>query len=195
MSQVCLYRYLVKPTLLIFFIFAAKPAFSQIYSPNVVFQGSKSLVLSAGADHLFGKGQLSTGEIISSGCDHGACFFNIMYKDQKVYSPIGENFDNLRVYEYYFGGDGDKELVVQVDQKKIDRNDQYTGETTNLYIYRYSKGMIQKLFEKEIITYRTILQKSYIEFYMPSGLDAIWHYYKGSFYQMIPFRFPAPQVR
>jgi hypothetical protein len=145
--------------------------------------------------HLFDKGQLSTGETISSGCDHGACFFNILYKDQKVYIPVGENFDNLKVYEYDFGGDGDKELVVQVDQKKIGRHDNYTGETTNLFVYRYSRGMIQKLFEKEIMTYRTILQKNYIQFYLPAGLDAIWHYYHGGFYQMVPFRFPTPQVR
>jgi hypothetical protein len=179
----------------VFFIFTARPGFSQLYKSDVVFQGTKSLVLTAVAGHLFEKGQLSTGEMISSGCDHGACFVNILYKGQNVRATIGENFDNLKVYEYDFGGDGDKELVVQVDQKKIGRNDQYTGETTDLYVYRYAKGMIQPLFEKEIMTYRTVLEKNYIRFYMPSGLDAIWHYYKGSFYQMIPFRFPTPQVR
>jgi hypothetical protein len=45
------------------------------------------------------------------------------------------------------------------------------------------------------MSYKTILKKGYIEFYMPSGLDTIWHYYKGSFYQLTPFRLPTKQPR
>jgi hypothetical protein len=84
---------------------------------------------------------------------------------------------------------------VQVDQKKIGRNGDYSGETTILYVYQYSKGLLKKIFEKEIMMYQMIIKKDYIEFYLPAGLDAIWHYYLGRFYEMIPVRFPTKSMR
>jgi hypothetical protein len=165
-------------------------ATAQNYQSNVVFQGPKTLVLSAVGFNPPGKGTLPSGEPVSTGCDHGACFFSINYKGRNIRTNVSENLDNVKIYEYDFGGEGDKELVVQVEEKKYDRNDRSVGETTELFVYRYSKGMLQALFEKEIGQYKTIIKKDYIEFYMPSGLDTIWHYWDGSFYQMVPFQFP-----
>jgi hypothetical protein len=170
-------------------------ASAQGYRSNVVFQGTKTLVLSSAGFTTPGKGLLSTGELASSGCDHGACFFQLTYKGRNIRTSVGENYDNMQLYEYDFGGDGDKELVVQVDQKKIGRNGDYAGETTVIFVYRYAKGMIQALFEKEVGQYRTIVKKDYIEYYMPAGLDTIWHYWDGSFYQMVPFQLPQRQPR
>jgi hypothetical protein len=184
------------PRLLILFISAVSlDATAQNYQSNVVFQGPKTLVLSAVGFNPPGKGILSTGEPVGTGCDHGACFFKINYKGRNLRTNVSENLDNVKIYEYDFGGEGDKELVVQVDQKKIGRNGDFAGETTVLYIYRYAKGMLQALFEKEVGQYKTILKKDYIEFYMPSGLNTIWHYWDGSFYQMVPFQFPQRAPR
>jgi hypothetical protein len=179
----------------ILLLVASSPIFAPIfaqgshgYQSTVVFKGNKTNVLSA----LFGSqtpnGILSTGESVACGCDHGSCYFQIRYKGQNAAVGVGENYDKMKIYEYDFGGNGDKEIVVQVDLRKIAKNgDYYPGETTDLYVFRYSKGLIQKIFQKEIGLFTAVISPNYIELYSPSGLsDGIWHYYKGRFYEMVP---------
>lgn len=89
------------------------------------------------------QGKLSSGESLTSGCDHGACFFRISFKGRWVGESIGENFDNIRIYEYDFGGDGEKELVVVVDQQHIDNKGSYDRKAVVLSIYHYSGGLIE----------------------------------------------------
>jgi hypothetical protein len=161
-------------------------SYSQTYSSNVSFVGAKTVVLTT--TKMEAQGKLSTGELVKSGCDHGACYFQITYNGRKIAETLGENFSSLKIYEFDFGGDGDKELVVVVDQQKINKRGDYDGQTTILYVYRYSKGQMQKLFEKEVMYYKTVIKKGYIEYYMPSGLDTIWHYYLGTFYEMTPVK-------
>jgi len=158
---------------------------------NLIIQGNKTLALStpppSDGDLLntTGVGKLSSGELVRASCDHGACYFRINYNGKSVYASIGDNFSFMKMYEYDLGGDGDKELIVCVNQQEQTKSGD-DRETTLLYIYRYSKGMLEKMFEKEIKMYKTIIKKNYIEFYMPYGLDAIWHYYHGRLYQMNP---------
>jgi len=61
--------------------------------------------------------------------------------------------------------------------------------TTYLFVFAYSKGIIQKIFEKEIMTYKTKVNKDYIEFYLPSGLETVWNYYNGTFWVMTPTKY------
>lgn len=173
-------NFLILATLLI----SSINGYSQTYSSNVSFIGAKTVVLTT--TKMEAQGKLSSGETIKSGCDHGACYFQIIYNGRKIGETLGENFSALKIYEFDFGGDGDKELVVVVDQQKINKRGDYDGQTTMLYVYRYSKGQLQKIFEKEVMYYKTVIKKSYIEYYMPSGLDTIWHYYLGTFYEMTP---------
>jgi hypothetical protein len=86
------------------------------------------------------------------------------------------------IYEFDFGGDGDNEIVVINISPVVGTS----KETCYLNIYRYSKGIIEKLFEKEIMDYRTVVKKTYIEFYMPGGLDSVWNYFQGQFWLMTP---------
>ena len=72
---------------------------------------------------------------------------------------------SIKIYEYDFGGDGDKELIVTFDQQKINDKNDYDGITTIVYVYRYSKGLLQKIFDKEIMFYKTIIKPKYIEYY------------------------------
>ncbi len=171
---------LILATLLALFV----NSYSQTYSSNVSIVGTKSVVFVT--TKMEAQGKLSTGEIVKSGCDHGACGFQITYNDRKIAEMLGENFSALKIYEFDFGGDGDKELVVVVDEQKINKRGDYDRQTTTLYVYRYSRGLIQKIFEKEVMYYKTVIKKNYIEYYMPSGLDTIWHYYLGKFYEMTP---------
>lgn len=158
--------------------------YSQAYSSNVLFSGTNKAVLVT--NKMDAQGKLTTGEMLKSGCDHGACYFQIIYNGRKATEILGESFNGLKIYEFDFGSDGDKELVVMVDQTKFNKRGNVEGTTTFLYVYRYSKGLIQKIFEKEIMYYKTIIKRNYIEFYMPSGLDTIWHYYSGAFFEMVP---------
>jgi hypothetical protein len=119
-------------------------------------------------------GALSTGETVTTECFQGMCYVSIDYKGRKVTAPIGDRITVAQVYEYDFGGDGDKELIVVND---------YKGSSV-LYVFAYARGIIQKLFEKEIFNNRTIIKPNYIEFYLPRGLDTIWHYYQGTFWEM-----------
>ncbi len=121
-------------------------------------------------------GTLSSGEPVTTDCYQGLCYISIDYKGRKVTAPIGDRITMAQVWEYDFGGDGDKELIVVND---------YKGSSV-LYVFAYARGIIQKLYEKEIFNNRTIVKPNYIEFYLPRGLDTIWHYYQGSFWQMKP---------
>lgn len=121
-------------------------------------------------------GTLSSGESLTTECYQGMCYVTIDYKGRKVTAPIGDRITIAQVWEYDFGGDGDKELIVVND---------YKGSSV-LYVFAYSRGIIQMLYEKEIFNNRTILKPNYIEFYLPRGLDTIWHYYQGTFWQMKP---------
>lgn len=121
-------------------------------------------------------GTLSSGESLTTECFQGMCYISIDYKGRKVTAPIGDRITVAQVWEYDFGGDGDKELIVVND---------YKGSSV-LYVFAYSRGIIQKLYEKEIFNNRTVVKPAYIEFYLPRGLDTIWHYYQGMFWQMKP---------
>lgn len=154
--------------------------FSQTVSSNVEFVGRKILVLQAKSDAIQVTGKLSTGEIIKTGCDHGACYFRIEYKGRIIEKIIGGDITKMSIYEFDFGGDGDNEIVVVNDSQSVDDNRQ----TSFIYIYSYSRGIIEKLFEKEILYYKTIIKKDNIEYYMPSGLDSVWTYYQGQFWEM-----------
>jgi hypothetical protein len=119
-------------------------------------------------------GTLSSGESLTTECYQGMCYVTIDYKGRKVTAPIGDRITIAQVWEYDFGGDGDKELIVVND---------YKGSSV-LYVFAYARGIIQKLYEKEIFNNRTVVKPNYIEFYLPRGLDTVWHYYQGTFWQM-----------
>jgi hypothetical protein len=170
-----------KLTFLLLLFLSAK-LFSQTLIPNVEFVGNKILVLQAKKGAYAVTGKLSTGEVIKSGCDRNACFFRIEYKGRTIEKSVGSDFSKMIIYEFDFGGDGDNEIVV-VNISPVAGS---SKETCWLNIYRYSKGIIEKLFEKEIMDYRTVIKKTYIEFYMPGGLDSVWNYFQGQFWLMTP---------
>ncbi|UJP64892.1 hypothetical protein [Mongoliitalea daihaiensis] len=120
------------------------------------------------------EGKLSSGEVIKVVCFGGGCNLNIEYKGRIVLAQLIDSFDTIRVSEYDFADDGDFQLIVEV----------ILNDSNYLMIFRYGSGMIQKLFEKEIGYYKTIVKKNYIEYYMPSYLEAVWHYYNGGFFQL-----------
>lgn len=155
----------------LFFLFSC---YSYAQKSNVEFDGEKKLILSAQKGSIQGKGTLSTGEPITSGCDHGSCFIRIEYKGRTIQKAIGDDITNLSVYEYDFGHDGDKEIVVVNEFMN----------TTYLKVFSYGRGMIEKLFEKEVSYYRTVLKSEHIEYYLPSGLEGVWNYYQGKFWAM-----------
>lgn len=160
--------------ILLLLLFAPLRITSQEKFSNVEISGNKTLILRAIENDVYKTGKLSSGEVIKSGCSHGACYLQIEYKERKVEIIIGDDIKNLNVFEFDFGNDGDKEIVVV--------NDFF--ETSYLFVFSYGRGMIEKLFEKEILYYRTVLNKDYIEYYMPSGLDQVWNYYQGKFWTM-----------
>ncbi len=149
-------------------------SYSQDNYSDVEFKGQKTQVLTAKLSDISKFGKLSTGEIIKAGCDHGVCYIQIEYKGKNIYQGIGEDISKVTIYEYDFGNDGDKEIVVVNEFM----------DTAYLFIYAYGRGMIQKIFEKEIRYYRTVIKPNYIEYYMPSGLDQVWNYYQGRFWSM-----------
>jgi len=101
---------------------------------------------------------------------------SIDYKGRKIQAPIGETITHAAISEYDFGGDGDKELVIVNDHKG----------TSVLLIFAYARGIMQKLYEKEIFNNRTLIKPNYIELYSPGGLDTVWNYYQGIFWRMEP---------
>jgi hypothetical protein len=157
-------------------IFLSLGLYAQDKFSNVEISGPKTLIINVKEVDVYKSSKLSTGEVIKTGCSHGACYFQIEYKGRKIEENIGDDIKDLTIYEFDFGNDGDKELIVINDFM----------ETSYLFIYSYGRGLIEKLFEKEILYYRTVVNKDYIEFYMPSGLDQVWNYYKGGFWEMTP---------
>ena len=156
----------------------AHPVFSQQKISNVEFEGEKTEVLKS-TSTTYGKGTLSSGEAITNECLKGICYISIDYKGRKIQAPIGETITNESIFEYDFGGDGDNELVVVNDHKG----------TSVLFVFAYARGIIQKLYEKEIFNNRTVIKQNYIELYSPGGLDTIWNYYQGIFWVMKPSEF------
>jgi hypothetical protein len=164
-------------------IVASQFSFGQKIQSAVVFEGVKNLVL-ANKESV---GKLTSGETVRAWCDHGACGFKISFNGRNVTDAITDNLDDIEIYEFDFGGDGEKEIVVLSKLKPINKKGDYDPETIILSVYHYSKGLMQKLFLKNVgLNYKTVVKKNYIEHYLPSGLDEIWHYYKGYFYKMTP---------
>ena len=64
---------------------------------------------------------------------------------------------------------------------------EYKG-TSFLFVFLYSKGIIQELFKKEIKNNKVLISKDYIEYYLPAGLDSVWNFYKGRFWTMTPYK-------
>lgn len=154
------------------------PAFSQQKINNLEFGGDKTEILTSSSTS-YGKGTLFSGEAITTECLKGICYIMIEYKGRTIQTPIGESITSAAVYEFDFGEDGDMELVVVNDLKG----------TSVLYVFAYARGIIQKLFEKEIFNNRTVVKTDYIELYSPGGLDTIWNYHQGIFWVMKPFEF------
>ena len=165
-----------KLTFLLLLLLSAR-LFSQTTTSNVEFAGIRTQVLSSKKGVSQASGKLSGGELIKTGCSHGACFFQIDYKGRTVEQSIGNEIIKVNIYEFDFGSDGDNEIVVVND----------FGKTSFMYIYSYSKGIIKELFETEIKNNRTVIKKDYIEYYTPGGLDSIWNFFQGQFWSMTPY--------
>ena len=112
-------------------------------APEVQFSGNKLLVLLAKKEAMKSTGKLSSSEIVRVGCDQGACYFEIVYKDRSVKQTVGDDINRLNIYEYDFGADGDVEIVAV---------NEYKG-TSFLFVFLYSKGIIQELLIKYPIAY------------------------------------------
>jgi hypothetical protein len=167
----------MKHSVIIFlFLFSINMSGQNLVS-NVEFIGHTNQVLLAKKGALKAPGKLNSGEIVTVGCDQGNCYFEIEYKDRLVRQIIGDDITRLTILEYDFGSDGDLELVVINDFK----------ETSFLFIYSYSRGIIQKLFEKEIKNNKVVIKADYIEYYLTGGLESVWNYYAGKFWTMTPF--------
>ncbi|HEC42467.1 MAG TPA: hypothetical protein ENI20_06530 [Bacteroides sp.] len=148
-------------------------AFSQQKINNVEFEGDKTEILKSSSTS-YGKGTLSSGEAITNECLKGTCYMTIDYKGRKIQTPIGETITNLTIFEFDFAGDEDNELVIVNDFKG----------TSVLYVFAYARGIIQKLYQKEVFNNRTVIKTNYIEMYSPGGLDTVWNYYQGIFWSM-----------
>jgi len=144
---------------------------------GVEFADYKRQVLLVKKDAMKATGKLNSGELIGAGCDQGSCFFEIGYKGRKVRQNVGQDITRLTIYEFDFNADGDLELIAV---------NEFKGKAY-LYIFSYSKGIILKLFEKEIRSDKVIIKKDYIEYYLQGDLDLVWHYYQGNFWKMVPY--------
>jgi hypothetical protein len=140
---------------------------------NVEFEAEQTEILRS-TSTSYGEGTLSSGEPVTTECRKGTCYLSIDYKGRMIEAPIGESITNATVYEFDFGGDEDKELIVVNDHKG----------TSYLHVFAYARGIIQPLFMKEIFNNRTVIQKNYILLYSPGGLNMVWNYYQGSFWSM-----------
>lgn len=147
---------------------------------NVTFADYRNLILTVKKDAMKATGKLTSGELVSVGCEQNVCFFEIEYKDRKLRQPVGDDITRLTISEFDFNSDGDLELVVIND---------YRG-TSFLYVFSYSRGIIMKLFEKEIKYDRIVIRSDYIEHHLPTGMDIVWHYYQGGFWTMTPYSLP-----
>ncbi len=152
------------------------PSYAQQQISNVEFEGGDKTEVLKSTSTSYGKGTLSSGEPITTECAKGTCYVSIDYKGRKIQAPIGETITNATIFEFDFGGDGDKELVVVNDHKG----------TSVLHVFAYARGIIQPLFQKEIFNNRTLIKANYIELYSPGGLDTVWNYYQGIFWVMKP---------
>jgi len=146
----------------------------QTIKSDVAFTDYKTLILMARKDAMKATGKLASGEIVSVGCEQNACFFEIDYRGRKVRQVVGDDISQLAIYQFDFGADGDLELVVV---------NEFKG-TAFLYIYSYSRGIILKIFEKEVKSDKINIKNNYIEYHLPTGLDTVWHYYNGEFWTM-----------
>jgi hypothetical protein len=164
--------------LIILFLLMFSLSLAAQKAPDVQFSGNKLLVLLAKKEAMKSMGKLSSSEIVKVGCDQGACYFEIVYKDRSVRQIVGDDITRLNIYEYDFGADGDVEIVAV---------NEYKG-TSFLFVFLYSKGIIQELFKKEIKNNKVLISKDYIEYYLPEGLDSVWNFYKGRFWTMTPYK-------
>ena len=167
-----------KKLIFIFFLLSWVTVQAQERISNVVFEGNKKLVLQAVDSNLYVSGKLTSGDIIRSTCSGGSCSIEIEYKGRSVEVSIGDAILNLTVYEYDFSGDGDVELVVINDFM----------DTSYLFIFSYSRGLIEKIFQYEVSYYKTEIDENYIVYCLPSGPEGLWHYYKGYFWEMNPMK-------
>ena len=168
----------MKHIVIVFLILFSVNMSGQKLTSNVEFIGYKNQVLLAKKGAMKAMGKLNSGETIRVNCNQGVCYFEIEYKDRFVRQNIGEDVTILTINEFDFGADGDLELVVIND---------YKG-TSYLFIFSYSRGISQKLFEKEIKNNQVTIKKDYIEYYLSSGLESVWNYYLGKFWTMTPFK-------
>ncbi len=145
---------------------------------NVEFVGYKNQVLLAKKGAMKAPGKLSSGDVVSVGCEGGSCYFRIEYKGRTIEKAVGDDITQLAIYEYDFGEDGDYEIVVVND---------YKG-TSFMFIYSYSRGIIQELFKHEIKYNKTVIKKEYIECSVPGGEDSMWNFYQGQFWKMTPYK-------
>ena len=60
--------------------------------------------------------------------------------------------------------------------------------TSYIFIYSYSRGIIQELFAKEILNNKIVIKQEYIEYNNPDGEDLLWNYYQGQFWEMKPYK-------
>lgn len=164
--------------LTIFFFLFSVLLTGQRTESYVEFAEYKNLILLVKKDAMKATGKLTSGEIVSVGCEPGSCFFEIDYKTRRVRQNVGNDITKLTIHEFDFNADGDLELVVVND---------FNG-TAFMYIFSYSRGIILKLFQKEIKYDKVIIKKDYIEYYLPSGLDSVWHYYQGGFWNLTPYK-------
>jgi len=171
-------RVVMKNFTISFFLLFSLGISAQKSQPDVTFSGNKIQVLLAKKEALKAQGKLSSGELVRVGCDQGSCYFEIVYKDRSVRQIIGEDISRLNIYEFDFGADGDMEIVAV---------NEYKG-TSLLFVFLYSKGIIQELFKKEIKYNKVLINKDYIEYYLPAGFDSIWNFYKGRFWSMSQFK-------
>jgi len=163
--------------IILIFLFSINVSGQELQS-NVEFVGYKNQVLLAKKEAMKAPGKLWTGDIIKVGCEQGKCYFRIEYKGRTIEQVVGDDITQLTIFEYDFGEDGDKEILVVNDY----------NETSYLFIYSYSRGIIQKLFEKEIMSNKTVIKKEYIEYYVPGGEESLWNYYQGRFWGMTPYK-------
>lgn len=149
---------------------------SQSVATNFEFIGNKVQVLRLGAGQELATGRLSSGETVKVGCYGYDCFFRIEYKGRTIQTEI-EADEGFAVYEFDFGGDDDKEIVLV----------QHSEDEPQMVVLGYSKGNISLLLETDISPYKTVVSKNYLECFDETGLPEVaWHYYKGIFWEMTP---------
>ena len=153
--------------------------FAQDKVSKVEFEGEKNIILTATSANPSSKGTLASGEEIKVECAQGKCNLVIDYKGRTIEALIGDRVTVCEVTEYDFGGDQDLELVVVNDLKG----------TAVLYVFAYARGIIQKLYEREVFNNRTVIKQNYIEVYSPGGLDTVLNYHRGLFWVMKPVEF------